>query len=396
MIFQRAITVQQVRDVCARFNEGIRVEYKSTFDASVREQLPKIISSFANSQGGVLVIGVRAVNGVPQAPFEGFARAPREEYPLTVENICLQNIHPPAFPRTEVIESDTPNQVFLVIEVEESGDAPHAIENSKKVYVRTGNAANPYDLAEVDLIIDLLKKRREPLERRDRLLRLAEQRSQQSVPCDVPFVKVVICPAFPRSALCAPREVWEFLRMPQNNMGLVDLNSMRRIPDGAASLVYPDNTRVHIPAQYVEVGNHGLLFATRHLAVIRWAQNDQREQLFFRDFFQPLLRLTVLAERFYSAHGYRGNLTINVSLHHVQGRAMRFVAYDPYTGDDPEEFRCYADEVSAERLVTVDEIRTQSVDVLTGILAEVTWAFWQSNAEHPAARLRRSVEQMMQ
>jgi len=75
---------------------------------------------------------------------------------------------------------------------------------------------------------------------------------------------------------------------------------------------------------------------------------------------------------------------------------MRFVAYDPYTGDDPEEFRCYADEVSAERLVTVDEIRTQSVDVLTGILAEVTWAFWRSNAEHPAARLRRSVEQMMQ
>ena len=86
--------------------------------------------------------------------------------------------------------------------------------------------------------------------------------------------------------------------MPQNNMGLVDLNSMRRIPDGAASLVYPDNTRVHIPAQYVEVGNHGLLFATRHLAVIRWAQNDQREQLFFRDFFQPLLRLTVFGGTF--------------------------------------------------------------------------------------------------
>jgi hypothetical protein len=35
------------------------------------------------------------------------------------------------------------------------------------VYVRTGNAANPYDLAHVDLIIDLVKRREEPLELRE-------------------------------------------------------------------------------------------------------------------------------------------------------------------------------------------------------------------------------------
>src|SRR5216683_3428294 len=119
MIFlARPITVQHIRDVCARFNEGLRVEYKSTFDASVRTQLPKIVSSFANSQGGVLVVGVVAVNGVPAPPIEGFAR-PGEELPLTVENICLQNIHPPVLPRTEVVQSDVPDRVFLVIEVDE-------------------------------------------------------------------------------------------------------------------------------------------------------------------------------------------------------------------------------------------------------------------------------------
>src|SRR5216683_7034173 len=125
MIFlARPITVQHIRDVCARFNEGLRVEYKSTFDASVRTQLPKIVSSFANSQGGVLVVGVRAVNGVLQSPIEGFASPPREELPLSVESICLQNIHPPVLPRTEVVQSDVANQVFLVIEVDESAEAP--------------------------------------------------------------------------------------------------------------------------------------------------------------------------------------------------------------------------------------------------------------------------------
>jgi predicted HTH transcriptional regulator len=162
----------------------VRVEYKGTFDASVREQLPKIISSFANSQGGILVVGVRAPKGVPQAPFEGFVAQPGEEYSLTVENICLRNVHPPVLPRTQIVQSDVAGNVFLVIEVDESSESPHAIENSKRVYVRTGSAANPYDLADVDLIIDLLKRRREPLERRDRLLKSADRRSRQVVPIE--------------------------------------------------------------------------------------------------------------------------------------------------------------------------------------------------------------------
>jgi predicted HTH transcriptional regulator len=65
MIFiERPITAQHVRDVCLRFNEGLRVEYKSTFDANVRDKLPKVVSSFANSQGGVLVVGINTTNGV--------------------------------------------------------------------------------------------------------------------------------------------------------------------------------------------------------------------------------------------------------------------------------------------------------------------------------------------
>jgi Putative DNA-binding domain len=399
MIFlERPITVQHIRDICAHFDEGIRVEYKSIFDASVKAQLPKIVSSFANSQGGVMVVGIRTLNGVPQGPFEGFTRAPREEYPLTVENVCLQNIHPPVFPKTSVIESDTPNQIFLVIEVDESGEGPHAIENSKKVYVRTGNAANPYDLADVNLIIDLLKRRREPLERRDRLLKLAEQRSEQCVRRDVPYVQLAICPAFPRTTLCSPREVWELLMAPQFNMELINVNYMKRVPAGAAGLIYHDENRRHIPAQYVEVTNFGFMFAARHLALILWNQNNEMEgqQIVFRDLIQPLIRLAVLAERFYSRWGYGGNLTINVHLHHVQGIAMRFVPANHFVEDHPDDFRCYTDEVSVERLVTIDEIRGQRIDVLTGILTELTWAFWQRFNDHPMGRLRQSVADILQ
>jgi hypothetical protein len=71
---------------------------------------------------------------------------------------------------------------------------------------------------------------------------------------------------------------------------------------------------------------------------------------------------------------------------------MRFVPSSPYAPADPEDFRRFADDVTAERLLGVDELRSQRVDVLTEILSEITWAFWQSNQSHPTAQPRAEVE----
>src|SRR5438270_231744 len=171
MLFQTPpTTADQIRSFCARFNEGIRVEYKGNFDESVRRALPKAVSSFANSLGGVIILGVNAVNGEPQSPIEGFEPPAREEIPLTIENICIQHLHPAIFPRIVEVTSDVAGRKFFVIEADASVEAPHAIENSTKVYVRTGNAANPYELADVDSVIELLRRRQDPTARRRKLL----------------------------------------------------------------------------------------------------------------------------------------------------------------------------------------------------------------------------------
>lgn len=391
MIFlERPITTQHIRDVCARFNEGLRVEYKVAFDGSVRSQLPKIVSSFANSQGGVLVVGVRAVNGVPQAPIEGFEPSPREELPLTVENICLQSINPPVLPRIQVVQSDKPNHVFLVIEVEESAEAPHAIENSTRVYVRTGNAANPYELAEVDLIIDLLRRRSEPLERRDRMLKAAQDRSVQTVPGGLPYLQVSICPQFPRTAICSSEEAWEFLvQATYQPAALIPANSTKRVPDGVASLSYQNAPRGILP-RYAELNKYGLLYATSPFSTLR-TDPGAPEQLDFASLFQILLRAVATADRFYEVHGYQGNLLILVSLHGVQSRMMRFVPAGFMDDQSLEDFRCFAKSVAAERLVGVHEIRVRRADTLTAILSEITWAFWQSYRDYPLAQLQTQV-----
>jgi len=396
LFIERPITLAHVRDFCGKFSEGLRVEYKRDFDASVREKVPKVVSSFANSHGGVLIVGVNTVNGEPQAPFEGFEPPAREELVLTVENICLQNINPPVLPRTTVVPSDVGNRVFLIIEVEESGEAPHAIENSKKVYVRTGNAANPYDLADVDLILDLVKRRKEPLELRDRLEKSAESRAEKWVRSADSYVQVTICPRFPRSALSTAEEVYDFVQNARyRGVDFIDRNNLHRVPDGVAGQI-PE--RVASGVAYEEINKFGLLFARTHFRELPWEGQPDFPVLSYGDLFHSLCKFLYCAESFYRATGFRGTVLIRVSLHNVAEQRMTFyrirgVIYEDLSLND---FRCIAEVVSTERLVEVDRIVTNKLQVLTEILGELAWSFWQSLAEFPRNRLNAYAAELLQ
>ena len=49
------ITFADVEDFCREFPEGVSVEYKREI-----KNIPKIVSSFANTLGGIFIIGVEA------------------------------------------------------------------------------------------------------------------------------------------------------------------------------------------------------------------------------------------------------------------------------------------------------------------------------------------------
>jgi hypothetical protein len=395
---ERPITLAHIRELCGQFGEGLRVEYKRDFDANVRNKLPKVVSSFANSHGGVLIVGVNTVNGIAEAPFKGFELPARDELVLTVENICLQNINPPVFPRTTVVPSDVVNRVFLIIEVEESGEAPHAIENSRKVYVRTGNAANPYDLADVDLIIDLVKRRKEPLELSDRLEKSAERRAERWVKSPQSYVQVTVCPRFPRSAMYSSDENYEFVQNTRYvGRHFIEPNYLRRVPDGVAGQM-PERPVV-LAAAHEEINRFGLLFARTRFHKVPWdGQQGGQPVLLYRDLFHPLCKLLYCAESLYRARGFRGTVLVRVSLHNVAEERMTFYRRDGFFFDElsPDDFRCIAEAVSVERLVEVDRVVTNKLDVLTDILGEIAWSFWQSLAEFPRDRLKAYAAETLQ
>ena len=90
------ITFEDVKDFCREFPEGIRVEYKQEIE-SIKNNIPKIVSSFANELGGIFIIGVEAdqknncVKSIPGIP-------PRNGIEEQILQGALTGIYPPVIP----------------------------------------------------------------------------------------------------------------------------------------------------------------------------------------------------------------------------------------------------------------------------------------------------------
>lgn len=369
-----------IRAFCAQFNEGIRVEYKANFDENVRRNLPKVLSSFANSLGGVLILGVDANNGIPQAPIEGFEPPERDEIPLTIENICLQNIHPVLFPRVTQIQSDMPGRRFVVVEIEESVEAPHAIENSTRVYVRTGNAANPFQLADVDSVIDLLRRRENPLKVRTTLLERAHARNfagdDQS-----PQVHVSVCPVLPKRPLCSVMECWDFLHnTPYRGGRFFPRETLRRIGNGAASFGNGESG---------EVNSHGLVLGRR---IIRSVLREGTQHLQFGDVFHLCLRVYLCATHFLETIRFRGDVTVEMKLVKVLGRPLPFIPWDHL---DAADFTIHDSEVSATLTVSAEHLRTRMLANIQELFVQLCWPLWQSEAGFPDIRVRAYIRESL-
>jgi len=373
-----------IRGFCGRFNESIRVEYKSNLDQNVRRALPKVLSSFANSLGGVLVIGVDAQNGVPVQPIQGFP-TPNEEVPLTIENICLQNTYPPIFPRIHMVPSDVQGMTFVVVEVEESWEAPHAIENSTKVYVRTGNASEPYQLANVDLVIELVRRRAEPLAKRGKLIASARRRAETVVRAHTMSLEVTIGPSYPRHAICTRDALWNFLWQSMfRGAAYFPHQTLRRVEDGVAS--YNRNQ------EYGQVSVDGILLLRREMRVDH--DENQRPVIHIREFVLPFIRLLHCAQTFYRAAQYRGELTVDLSAAGIYQQSIQFLANQVFFERD--DFLCFEDTVFTRETIQAEQLDAGLADIVQTVIRQLCWSFWQSAEAFPVDALRVQLADVLQ
>lgn len=394
MLFTRVPeNATDIREFCRQFNENVRVEYKRNFDPSVRNALPKIVSSFANSLGGVLVIGVVARDGVPVEPIEGFDQ-PQEEIPLTIENICLQNLNPPILPTIIHVPSDIPGKVFTVVEVSESDEAPHAIENSTKVYVRTGASANPYELAKVEGILELVARRQEPQSLRNRQMARQVGRADELVPvADEMTIEVRIGPARPRRPVIERERLWEFMNNQTFRGGrFVPTPMLRRTSQGIAAV---DR------GEYCDITEFGFHFWRKPVGRVRMPVEEFRPgqgiavyRRNFHDVLQLLLKSVVCATRLVDTIGYRGTLEIDARIVNCLEQSMPFLAVSDWP--DLDHFRCVERVVESRITVEAENLGPMIVDSLIRVLCQLCWPFWQFLGEFPEQAFSQDLREKIQ
>jgi hypothetical protein len=180
--------------------EGARLDYKGI---SFPKDLAKTIAAFANTLGGLIILGVEAdktSNKPIWPPTQGLPAEPGLSE--RVIQIAQDSIYPPArVAVSNVISNDLlPGCVLLVIRVNESREAPHAIEKKRKIYVydRTDNKNEPYQLADMDRIQYLLTRRQRLVDQRESDLRENLARGQRVMhPINCPIRWISISPVYP-------------------------------------------------------------------------------------------------------------------------------------------------------------------------------------------------------
>ena len=121
----------------ADLEEGFVLEFKRSWNESVKKKVPKIIASFANSRGGWLVIGIadddRSVCPIPRQ---------QADFSQIIGELCRRHVFPtPRFDARFVADPADRERGAVVVQVHE-GDFPPYVADGV-VEVREGSTSGP-------------------------------------------------------------------------------------------------------------------------------------------------------------------------------------------------------------------------------------------------------------
>jgi hypothetical protein len=266
-------------------------------------------------------------------------------------------IYPPArVSISPIIDIPTvPGKVIVVIRVDESKDAPHAVEKGTQVYVceRSDNKTDMIKLAHIDRIHYLLERRKRIEERREELRCVAIQRAERLIhPQLTSIIWASVIPLYPWRQVGKPSTCHNFLGR------IRPFEDVRRIPGGA---MYISRDRIAGPgfeefttAETVTCDANGHFLYLRSMVGIKRDHgvafignaSEVTERAF--DFSSVWTRFSGMLERgreFYQSADIErpGLLSVEIGVKHAKGCRIfdpnTFDAAKPYLDDE------YRDEV---------------------------------------------------
>lgn len=394
-IADRPIAWADVQDFCAqREVEGATLDYKK----DIPKELERVISAMANTLGGVIIIGVAEDNeSRPVVPAEGIAMAKGLVERIT--SICVDNIYPPIVPDTQLCVNDAGDKAFLVIRVDQSREAPHAIGSNTRVYVRTGSLSDPDVLATLDRI-KWLSERREGAERfREWLYVRASERfnvihggavtgipASREEHADKAWLTLAVCPVYPspeplvrspemaqiRNKILVPDPMGTDHEFPISGNGTV----RRNVEDG---YVMHWAGGVGLRTYHTHLNIHGLYYFRQTLAYNPKHQHASQIDTYTTRMIEIVDRAFCVlesAEKFYREVGYQGPLTVRLELDRIDTLPM-WVADLTSRKASQETCPRYSADRKVEALVYANTrtLASERSAIVCQLVQRVAWAY---------------------
>ena len=353
------ITFEKVKDFCKNTPEGVQVEYKS----EIPKDMPKTLSSFANTHGGVLIIGVEphtshnVIKGIPKDP----------DIKKRIEQIGRTGINPPVMP--EVIIKPVPDteNIVIVVRVDESVQAPHDIENATYIRLESvikpyelESVIKPYELAKIGRVEYLLTRRQDTQKVTQQILDRIEGSIKPSAESE-PTITIVARPVFPYRQVILPSKIRDVFW---------HVEVLNRLPGG----ICITNTVFH---------EYGFVYRKD---VIHENDTDREKDtdrtLNFQGVWSPIHKVMQRAKDFYSECGYLGNIQVSAELKNVRDMNLSGeIGYRRLSGNlicSVPEFRVTTRAYLARDFRKPETRRSISKELLLQIL----WAFNVPSKSH--------------
>ena len=357
------ITFSDVEGFCREFGEGVRVEYKQ----EINKDIPKIVSSFANTLGGVFLIGVKcdkktnkvvSIDGIPNS-------GGIEEQ---IHQSALTGIYPAIIPEVKICHVRDSDNVVVIVRVDESVQAPHAIEKSTKVYIRVASITQPYNklkLAEIDRIEYMLKRREDSQATTRQIIKRTNERIESLFDTTEPNLTVIAHPMFPYRPVISTGDIFEFAR--QNQL-------QWRYSSRVAGGFYASTDRRYDSYSYCELNEYGIVYHSRALTKVTLPYiNHEEKYLHSQEFVSTIGESIKRASSFYEKCEYFGNIEITAQLRHVFDEKLRFSEHQ-----HPSEMGQSIDsEVLASTQCLPRDLveREKFIDVVDELAGQLLWSF---------------------